>query len=186
MFRLKDAIKVLHARKDRAYGGAWKRRGERISVLPNIARKIDRIEAFAEKGIPLQGETIVDTAVDLYVYAAKYRLFLVEQPGADISFIAPDAPTPFSDREENFNSLVDLAKFQCEVPLHFAEHANSMAASFDRLWRAADANASIVDRQQLAKEFSVGAERLVGIVARDYPTSLGEFVNEELKTVASD
>jgi hypothetical protein len=37
---LKAAIMRLHARKDASYAGAWKRRGERVSVLPNIARKV--------------------------------------------------------------------------------------------------------------------------------------------------
>jgi hypothetical protein len=39
-----------------------------MSVLPNIARKVDRLQAFADEGMALEGETVLDTALDLYVY----------------------------------------------------------------------------------------------------------------------
>lgn len=74
----KLAIKRLHAEKDRAYGGAWKRRGELVSILPNIARKADRLENLVQTGATMRGESLLDTVIDLYVYVEKYRLFLAE------------------------------------------------------------------------------------------------------------
>lgn len=181
MSQLKSAVKALHARKDLAYGGAWKRRGERVSVLPNIARKVDRITAFADEGTTLEGETILDTAIDLYVYAGKYRLFLADLPEADRSFIPPDAPFPFSDRHENFNSLVDGADFSGDSSRTFLTLAHSIASMFEGLWQAADANAPLHDRQRRAGELCAATEQLVGLVVEEYSSSVREFVSNELK-----
>ncbi|MBK8085125.1 MAG: hypothetical protein IPK28_15620 [Devosia sp.] len=81
---VRAAIKRLHTEKDRAYGGAWKKRGERVSIQPNIARKVDRLDTLAETGAGLEGESALDTAIDLVVYVERYRLYLAEQlpPGA--------------------------------------------------------------------------------------------------------
>lgn len=62
----------LHADKHRVYGGSWKKRGEMLSIMANIARKIDRL------GDAGGGDTAADTAVDLLVYLIKYDLWLAE------------------------------------------------------------------------------------------------------------
>jgi len=41
---LAAAVRRLHPAKDAAYRDAWKRRGEAISILANIARNADRLE----------------------------------------------------------------------------------------------------------------------------------------------
>lgn len=70
----------LHEEKDTAYGGSWKRRGEMLGVMANIARKIDRLGATDNH------ETAADTATDLLVYLVKYRLWLSEFAGAPLPF----------------------------------------------------------------------------------------------------
>src|SRR5260370_15928262 len=40
----REAVARLHRAKDAVYRDAWKRRGEVISILANIARKVDRLE----------------------------------------------------------------------------------------------------------------------------------------------
>lgn len=72
----KSAVKKLHVEKDRAYGAAWKRRGELVSIQPNIARKVDRLDALISTGAEITGELALDTAVDLLVYVEKYCLYL--------------------------------------------------------------------------------------------------------------
>lgn len=62
----------LHDEKHKAYGDSWKRRGEMLGIMANIARKIDRL------GVEGAGDTSTDTAVDLLVYLAKYRWWLVD------------------------------------------------------------------------------------------------------------
>ena len=60
----------LHAEKHAVYGDSWKKRGEQISILANIARKVDRL------GVAGAGDTAADTAIDLFIYLAKYRVWL--------------------------------------------------------------------------------------------------------------
>lgn len=62
---------ALHAEKHEAYGDSWKRRGEMLGIMANIARKVDRLG-----GSETADESSVDTAIDLMVYLAKYRVWL--------------------------------------------------------------------------------------------------------------
>lgn len=75
---LKDAIVRLHRAKSAAYGDSWKRRGETVGVMANIARKVDRIENVSAGGPP-GGESEFDTLVDLFVYLVKYQTFLADE-----------------------------------------------------------------------------------------------------------
>lgn len=70
---LADAIASLHDVKHAAYGDSWKRRGETLGILANIARKVDRLGKTDEH------ETALDTAVDLLVYLVKYWAWLRDQ-----------------------------------------------------------------------------------------------------------
>lgn len=72
---------ALHNQKSTAYGNSWKKRGEVFSIIPNVARKVDRILANTET----DDETRLDTAMDLVVYLAKYTLWLEIGDRADTS-----------------------------------------------------------------------------------------------------
>lgn len=63
----------LHAAKHASYGDSWKKRGEKMSILANIARKADRL------GVGDQYDTSADTLVDFWIYLAKYRCWLFGQ-----------------------------------------------------------------------------------------------------------
>lgn len=65
-------VENLHAEKHAVYGDSWKKRGEQIGIMANIARKIDRL---GEAG---GGDTAADTAIDLLVYLVKYCQWLQE------------------------------------------------------------------------------------------------------------
>lgn len=67
----------LHSEKDAAYGDSWKKRGEMMAIMANIARKVDRLGGGETKD-----ETSADTAIDLMIYLAKYRWWLVDGSGA--------------------------------------------------------------------------------------------------------
>ncbi|WP_109316742.1 thymidylate synthase [Pseudovibrio ascidiaceicola] len=77
-----EAVKALHKRKDAAYGISWKKRGEVRSIIPNIARKIDRLEEYNISSVELKDEAVIDTVIDLIVYIIKYHLFLIQKGGA--------------------------------------------------------------------------------------------------------
>lgn len=88
----------LHNEKHKAYGDSWKRRGEMLGIMANIARKIDRLG-----GGETADETSADTAIDLFVYLAKYRTWLRET-------VAPQpndlAGFKFSDQPEQANHVM--------------------------------------------------------------------------------
>lgn len=70
-------IVKLHEEKGKVYGDSWKRRGEQVAIQANVARKVDRL------GVAGAGDTAADTAIDLFVYLAKYRLWLTDHLGVD-------------------------------------------------------------------------------------------------------
>lgn len=70
----------LHMEKELVYKGSWCRHGEVMSILPNILRKTDRLEAFltlndAEKKASEGTESVKETLSDLLVYSYKYLDF---------------------------------------------------------------------------------------------------------------
>lgn len=80
-------VAKLHDEKHAAYGDSWKRRGEMLGILANIARKVDRLTS----GKDTDDETGLDTAIDLLVYLAKYRVWLSEGPDYNGSSLANGA-----------------------------------------------------------------------------------------------
>lgn len=60
----------LHAKKHASYGNSWRKRGEMMSILPNMARKVDRL------GVGDEFDSSADTLIDLLVYAIKYECWL--------------------------------------------------------------------------------------------------------------
>lgn len=60
----------LHAEKHASYGDSWKKRGELMSILPNMARKVDRL------GVGDKYDSSADTMIDLLVYTIKYECWL--------------------------------------------------------------------------------------------------------------
>lgn len=57
----------LKEEKGKVYRGSWCARGELFSILPNIARKVDRL------GHPGAGDSEWDTLADLFNYLVLYR-----------------------------------------------------------------------------------------------------------------
>lgn len=165
-----DAIKNLHARKDAAYGAAWKKRGELTSILCNVARKVDRLEWHRATGTELDDESVLDTAVDLFVYLIKYRLFLLES--------APDAAPkhlahllrPFSNSRHAFDLSADQYRDHealsqpadaiiCDIVMNF-EHLHTMAAT---------GAASVTERLASASALADLAFGLVMLLGRNHP-----------------
>lgn len=78
-----DYAAKLHVEKSAVYGDSWKRRGEQMSIIPNIARKVDRL------GVAGGGDSGHDTYLDALIYLLKYRLWLADNN--------PDTPWPTTD-----------------------------------------------------------------------------------------
>ncbi|WP_236648348.1 nucleoside triphosphate pyrophosphohydrolase family protein [Micromonospora sicca] len=111
----KDVVTRLHRVKDAAYGNSWKRRGELISILANIARKVDRLANVATAAASTTDESALDTVVDLYVYAVKYQTFLADSDPALAPKVlpAPADETIWSDGPEGLERLLAAADLSC-------------------------------------------------------------------------
>jgi hypothetical protein len=106
---LRRGVILLHRAKDAAYGNAWKRRGEVISILCNIARKVDRLESSLGGAPDIRGEARLDTVVDLLVYCLKYETFLADIDPAVVAHLFLDCEhltRPYSDSSSAVEELL--------------------------------------------------------------------------------
>lgn len=130
--RLRKAIAALHSEKSAAYGDAWKKRGEQISILSNIARKVDRLARSASGAPATRDETSLDTSVDLLVYALKYQTFLADNGGAAMLYPESERSTGFSDGDRGFEDLLGRtpAILNRGEPPSLAEASAAVEAAF--------------------------------------------------------
>ncbi len=84
-----DLLARLHRHKAAAYGDAWRKRGEVISIFANLARKYDRLTKALPEDTPATAEPLIDTVADLCVYASKYLTWLAETQPAAFATVAP-------------------------------------------------------------------------------------------------
>jgi hypothetical protein len=107
----REAVRRLHRAKDAAYRDAWKRRGEAISILANIARNVDRLEYGLDGAPATAGESCLDTAADLLVYCLKYQAYLadLDPEAAARLFGGSGVRPPRSDGPPGFEVLLSQA-----------------------------------------------------------------------------
>lgn len=96
-------LRALHRLKTEAYGNSWKRRGEQISIMANIARKVDRLERL-EQHLLDRADVALDTVVDLLVYSIKYETYLHDVRDT------PGAPGTWSDGVGGFEQLLSATR----------------------------------------------------------------------------
>ena len=175
------AIASLHRRKDRAYQQAWKKRGEERSILPNIARKVDRLTTYVASGAELDEESLLDTAIDFLVYVLKYRLYLLDRGASPSPLFSPPSTAEglLSDQPEAFDTaLVDLlkgARTGSDMAVAIAESA----ASFERLDRVANEEGDPSVRAQRADDLLAYAATLVLTTMSERPIPSALFVAQE-------
>lgn len=115
----------LHLQKHRAYGDSWKRRGEQLGILANVARKVDRLG-----GTETPDETAADTALDLLVYLAKYHTWLED------GLVPVQAPR--ADDPEVANRLIArLALNRAETAVSNADLERKLTTYFEEIARLA-------------------------------------------------
>ena len=176
---LLQAIDALHREKNAGYGAAWKRRGERISILPNIARKVDRLEHFSTSGLELSGETLFDTAVDLVVYVCKYELFLAEQASSLAERIGLQGETrAHSDCNDDFTVALRHAGVTPLADNEVNCELKAAVSSFEDLWPEVEAEVDVEARIAATSRLRVHAARLVGAIALTQPQILSAFIQQ--------
>lgn len=171
---LKNAIKKLHTSKDQAYGASWKRRGDLVGILLNIARKADRLETMLSTGTTMHGEVAFDTVIDLLVYVEKYRLYLAEKLDEG-ALLPPGFQQPLSDHLSNFDALIDQLALgptgrSSEVLIR------EVVTRFDACWHSAEAAAPRREQLKAATQLSSTACELVAKIMTEDKATARRFI----------
>lgn len=169
---LRESIIALHRSKDAAYGNSWKKRGELISIAANLARKVDRIDQVVG-GAAAGREALLDTVVDLFVYAVKYETFLADQSAEVAGMLFADGGEQFSDGPGGFEELLLARDAVGEVGTVRMEAANASTA-FDELdaFLQLHPQGEWLKKHTLAERLTATALRLVLAVAVSAPDGI--------------
>lgn len=154
-------VNMLHEGKHAAYGDSWKRRGENIGILANIARKIDRLESGGET----PDETRIDTAIDLLVYLCKYRWWMVDEWNADQPCPTfKDGDWKFSDVTEHVADLLAYTEQHKMVMGHVSQPSDEhrLVQWFNSLEVLDDPEKLKVVDAMIAVAFRVARDRWAG------------------------
>lgn len=175
---LREAVADLHRSKDASYGSAWKRRGEQVSIMANLARKADRLENVAG-GAPTGAESLLDTAVDLAVYALKYETFLADEDEEIAhALFGESASGPHSDGPAGFEVLIASRPF--DVPHGTVrEEVPQVVKLFSQLDLLVRGSATSVDAKAVAaRSLSDAAIRLLLAAAQELPDAVSAIRRE--------
>ena len=186
----REAVRRLHRQKDATYRNAWKKRGEVLSVLANLARKVDRLEAVLEGAPTTRDESLMDTAVDLLVYCLKYQTYLADLDATAAHALfgarADAVASPYSDGPAGFEHLL------ARLDLGGLEHADrtvrtaaartiacfgDLEACFDGLTTPRSAVARLARAQALA----ASAVALLGTLNQQAPAQVRAFLAGHLE-----
>ncbi|MGH3430213.1 MAG: hypothetical protein ACRDRI_22425 [Pseudonocardiaceae bacterium] len=184
---LREAMRQLHRRKDAAYRDSWKKRGEVLSILPNIARKVDRLEYVLDGAPATQDETLFDTAVDLLIYTLKYQTYLADQDKqVAATLFASDIAPPYSDGPKGFDKLLDNLELphshQAHETLANAVTSNLSTTFTDITTRIESGTAGpVTERAERAAILVHMAVLLVASLTYEAPVEYRDFLRVNLK-----
>jgi len=180
------AVRRLHAEKDAAYGPSWKRRGELISVLANIARKVDRLEQVALGAPVTRDENVLDTATDLVVYTLKYQTFLADLDAGVAASLFATMPPPYSDGRLAFETLLDaldLSSLDNDTDEYVASSTASSTAvvnafgELERCFRDPASQCPADDRMKRTITLTAAAVRVVASLRHEIPELYRNFID---------
>ena len=148
-------IARLHRDKDASYHDSWKKRGEQISILANIARKVDRLENIAEGGSE-GSEPLFETAVDAFVYGLKYCTYLLDLDAALRREVLGDTwpQAPASDGTEGFDRLLAGYDPSAEACGDALDLCRDLTLALSLAEGLATKGASVRDRLEVAQRLS--------------------------------
>jgi len=158
-----------------------------MSIMANIARKVDRLEYVSDGAPVTQDESLFDTAIDLLVYSLKYQTYLADQNRtvATILFDASGTTAPYSDGPSGFDVLLSRLDV---TPLDQADGTDAAQATQCVLTAFADleacfhgAPAPIDRRDERALVLTRAAVELLGALKREAPERYRDFLATYLK-----
>lgn|SRR5262249_30797250 len=184
---LVEAMRRLHREKDAAYRDAWKKRGEVISILANLARKVDRLEHVLA-GASSGGESIIDTVVDLLVYCLKYETFLGDYD-ADVALrlfgTKSNLSPPYSDGVGGFEYLLDILQpSDFEATANLAQSATEVVSCFNDLeacFSGIDTTRTAVVRLEHVQQLTSATARLLGVLSQEHRSPFCRFQDSHLE-----
>jgi NTP pyrophosphatase (non-canonical NTP hydrolase) len=179
----RDAVCQLHREKDAAYRDAWKKRGEVLSILANIARKVDRLDYVLDGAQTTRDESLLDTTVDLFVYTLKYQTYLADLDSevAGKLFCQSGISGPYSDGPNGFEHLllqVDLSALDAEQ-VTVTEAASRVITRFSELeacFTGINTSHPVATRQEAAEALTDVAVCLIGALSREVHALYGDFL----------
>jgi len=180
--KFRQAVAALHRGKDVVYGNAWKKRGEVLSILANIARKVDRIEYGVDGTSATPGETLLDTAIDLLVYCLKYETYLADlDPSLADKFFDGTVNRPYSSGTNGFEYLLyrlDLSELEKgDITTKTAmEQTLSRFAELERCFSGLDMKQSVAARLVHVRALLGASVRLVASLRREHGVSYQDFL----------
>lgn len=167
---LSEYLVSLHRQKTLDYGNSWKKRGEVFSILPNIDRKVDRLMVVGDTPA-LSAETILDTSVDLFLYAVKYKTWLLDAAGE------PHPSGSWSNGVAGLETLMpSIVRSDADSP---APPVHEIAALIDRIEATVLDGADVSSRLALADELISGSWRLLSETAHNAQSAANrEFMRQ--------
>jgi hypothetical protein len=162
----------MHTAKDAAYGDSWKKRGELVSILANVARKVDRLEQYRRRSIRLADESVLDTAIDLFVYLVKYRLYLFDLSPEIADSALAEASPPFSDQTACFSLLAETYASEEIAPAEFDLLVSEISSGFDSVYATVSSGAAVAERANKVADLGRLAFALVRRLSVENPMSL--------------
>lgn len=167
-FALNAHIARLHADKGASYGNSWKRRGELIGILANIARKVDRLENVMG-GAPEGDESIFETAKDAFVYSLKYCTYLLDLDShLKVSVLGEDwADVEVSEGTPGFDALLAGFRQGEQESAGVSEISRALALALSTAEALATNGAPVAERLAAAERLSQLSFVLTSMVAPD-------------------
>lgn len=180
--KLRSSIRTLHREKATAYGNSWKKRGEQLSILANVARKVDRLNQLALGASASRDESLLDTAIDLHVYAIKYQTFLADtypEVARALSVEALSAST-FSDHTDGFELLLERAPAlsRTGIPPTVESIAIQVDVAFNELDAAVQETTELGRRFEASEALVEVSAVAVWVACRTQPVTLRRFISD--------
>jgi hypothetical protein len=155
-----------------------------LSILANIARKVDRLEYVQDGAVSTPDEAHLDTAIDLLVYCLKYQAYLadLDPKVAARLFGAGRVSPPYSDGRAGFEARLaqtDLVSVTA-ANLPAAEAAPCVVSRFAELeacFRGVTGIEPVPVRTTRVLELTAAAVALVGALRCEDPQNYVAFID---------
>lgn len=174
-----DYVCNLHDEKHAMYGDSWKRRGEMLGIMANIARKVDRL------GKTGGGDTSTDTAIDLLVYLCKYHAWLLgldtdttREANHLIRYLEE------ADNPNSVNAHLDTADLEKLLTSRF-EHLEFLVTNGRDTEKIEQVNKMLIESFYLARRLW-SSDRMMGVLTEAMMQPVVEVHDEKYRGADAD